>query len=531
MSVLKGFREKNFVEQITLLSDLGDKNTFEALDELIEIFLEPLGDKPVDEMVQHILRDLLGRNEEETVKALSKPNIDDKIKKLCLQVIRIHRFKTASKVLVKLAKSEKEPGMIYDILFAMSELKEPEFRPTFRYFIKHPDDMIAGLSIRMIGQYSDETMVPTLVDIIVENEAPENVHICTVPCGQSIEALAEINTAEVVDFFVSKIHHKNPTARRILHEELVKMGAAAIPAIEKVYHQGNLDEKILASNILGLIGHRKGGEVMISALDKGAADHPNVRFAIFEAFGFIKFMKGLVCLMDALSEKDPLLLLCVVTSLNRQLNPVVADNVKKRLSRADEQAERILKAIVASKSVDLFEILYDTPEIAAKLIDTIARSNDAEAIHAFVERLKTLDGEHVNSHIEILSTAAKSESKLKILAVDDSRSVISFYRSVLSDMGFQVYTAGNGKEALEVIQMGEIVDLVITDMNMPVMDGVELTRKLRTNPFMMNVPIIMVTTESESTQQQLARGAGVTDFAVKPLRIDTFSKKIREYLH
>lgn len=53
MSVFKGFRDKNFVGQITLLSDLGDKNTFEPLDELFELFLEPIRERIVPEVLKH----------------------------------------------------------------------------------------------------------------------------------------------------------------------------------------------------------------------------------------------------------------------------------------------------------------------------------------------------------------------------------------------------------------------------------------------------------------------------------------------
>jgi len=67
-------------------------------------------------------------------------------------------------------------------------------------------------------------------------------------------------------------------------------------------------------------------------------------------------------------------------------------------------------------------------------------------------------------------------------------------------------------------------------MNMPVMDGIEFTKRTRSYPGFENKPIIMATTESESTQVQLAKQAGVTDFISKPFSQEALSNKIKEHL-
>ncbi|MBA4356926.1 MAG: response regulator, partial [Desulfovibrio sp.] len=80
------------------------------------------------------------------------------------------------------------------------------------------------------------------------------------------------------------------------------------------------------------------------------------------------------------------------------------------------------------------------------------------------------------------------------------------------------------------VEAGEFADVVITDMNMPVMDGMELVGKLRGSLGYEDVPILMVTTESEGSQRDMATKAGVTAFLTKPFKPDALKAKLMEML-
>lgn len=85
----------------------------------------------------------------------------------------------------------------------------------------------------------------------------------------------------------------------------------------------------------------------------------------------------------------------------------------------------------------------------------------------------------------------------------------------LKQAGFQVIEGSNGKEALDRVQ-SQAVQLVITDLNMPVMDGLQLIRALRAKPAFKFTPILMLTTESQETRKAEGRQAGATGWIVKP---------------
>ncbi|GHB02212.1 response regulator [Shewanella indica] len=116
-----------------------------------------------------------------------------------------------------------------------------------------------------------------------------------------------------------------------------------------------------------------------------------------------------------------------------------------------------------------------------------------------------------------------------ILAVDDSASMRQMVSFTLKTAGFDVTEANNGEEALKVAQ-GREFDLVISDVNMPIMDGIELIRNLRNLPNYKFVPMLMLTTESTTDKKQQGRAAGATGWIVKPFNPDQLLATVRKVL-
>ena len=102
-----------------------------------------------------------------------------------------------------------------------------------------------------------------------------------------------------------------------------------------------------------------------------------------------------------------------------------------------------------------------------------------------------------------------------IINVDDSMSVRETVRMSLESAGYRVLSASDGEKALALCQK-ETAHLVITDLNMPVMDGITLIQKLRALPSYRFTPILMLTTESQDQKKQAGKQAGATGWIVKP---------------
>jgi len=116
-----------------------------------------------------------------------------------------------------------------------------------------------------------------------------------------------------------------------------------------------------------------------------------------------------------------------------------------------------------------------------------------------------------------------------ILSVDDSVSIREVVKLALQLGGFEVSSAKDGVEALKMAQEGTY-DLVLCDVNMPNMDGIELIRALRATPAYKSVPILMLTTESDLVRRHEGKGAGATGWIVKPFLPDRLVEAVNRAL-
>lgn len=115
---------------------------------------------------------------------------------------------------------------------------------------------------------------------------------------------------------------------------------------------------------------------------------------------------------------------------------------------------------------------------------------------------------------------------LHVLIVDDSPSLRRMIERSLTESGFSVSAVGLAADALRVAGQHQI-DVVVTDLNMPEMDGLTLTRRLRTLPNTAKCPILILTTETASARKEEARRAGASGWILKPFQEETLLRAIQ----
>jgi two-component system, chemotaxis family, chemotaxis protein CheY len=115
----------------------------------------------------------------------------------------------------------------------------------------------------------------------------------------------------------------------------------------------------------------------------------------------------------------------------------------------------------------------------------------------------------------------------KALVVDDSKTIRIILGRILKEFGYEVCEAGNGKEALKVMETEKAaVNLVLADWNMPEMNGLELLKQLRQDPDLASLKVIMVTTETELDHIVSALEAGANEYVMKPFTKDILREKL-----
>ncbi|HBQ21306.1 MAG: hypothetical protein A2Z91_06090 [Deltaproteobacteria bacterium GWA2_38_16] len=118
--------------------------------------------------------------------------------------------------------------------------------------------------------------------------------------------------------------------------------------------------------------------------------------------------------------------------------------------------------------------------------------------------------------------------KPTVLIVDDEQDLVMMIKIKLESEGFRVIEAYDGEEALEKVK--EKPDLILLDIMMPKMDGLQVCAKLKKDPTMQKIPIIMVTAKAQETDQQWGKECGADSYITKPYQFDALIKQIRELL-
>lgn len=116
-----------------------------------------------------------------------------------------------------------------------------------------------------------------------------------------------------------------------------------------------------------------------------------------------------------------------------------------------------------------------------------------------------------------------------ILVVDDSASMRQLVSFAIKEAGYGVIEAVNGKDALTK-SAGAKMDMIITDLNMPEMDGIELIKQLRGKADYKFTPIVMLTTESQEGKKQEGKSAGASGWIVKPFKPEQLVEVVKKYM-
>ncbi len=116
-----------------------------------------------------------------------------------------------------------------------------------------------------------------------------------------------------------------------------------------------------------------------------------------------------------------------------------------------------------------------------------------------------------------------------IMIIDDSFTTRKMLSFLLKGEGFNVILAENGIDALEKLSFSDI-DIIITDLNMPQMDGLEFINSLKKNPDYKDIPVIMLTTESNDSDKQKGFEAGASSYLIKPVPQDVLIKEVKKFL-
>lgn len=469
----------------------------------VPLFIYLLTDQMVvaDEMpiIRETLLSILLAYPEKLVEFLGSSKIGDKTE--LIRVVGEFRFEEATPVLLDLIATSENEAEILLIIETLGLIGDPlAINSLTDYLYAANRELILG-AVQSLGQVG----TPAAMHRLAERMGTDN-EIDYLILSIFSEVQDQISLENLNDTIRSHYAHMRTFAK----SELVRIGPKAVPLlIENLLHD-DPDFLIHTLNVLGDIGDDS-AVVPIRKLLTNEPKSANVRFAAYEALALLPLKKGAYTLTAGLSDSEDHVCIAAARAIDKNFSTIFGAGIKNLLRGPESEARHIVKIIVNAQVDSIFLNLADDELFEELALFYLPHAHKDIRNHY----CKLLRQAGKDDFANKLSGDEELTVRPKIVAVDDSRMILNIYKATLHELGYDPVLFEFPASALEWLQTEKPL-MVLTDLNMPHITGIQLAKKIREKYTEKLLPIIMVTTQNESQDNEEAYLAGVNAIVHKP---------------
>jgi CheY-like chemotaxis protein len=218
-----------------------------------------------------------------------------------------------------------------------------------------------------------------------------------------------------------------------------------------------------------------------------------------------------------LSDPEEQVHIAAAKALERNLDKTVIAGIKNMLRGSDEEAKQIVAAFINADADEVFKQLVDYEPFIDLAISYLNSTAHPDIKKHYTKLLKEIGRKDLVKVLGEAVTEQMDKENMLIYAVDDSRMILKIYKSTLHQLGYPAQLFEFPESAIEQIKNHK-PSIVITDLNMPKMNGIQLTKEIRKLYPKEALPIIMVTTQQDLQDREAAFAAGINDILYKPFK-------------
>lgn len=432
-------------------------------------------------------------------KFLISDTIEDKSELIRL-VGELH-YTEASSALLNIAATTNSDATILLVIETLGQLGDPEAINTLTDYLYSANRELITAAVHSLGQIG----TPTAMHRLAERMGTDN-EIDFMILSIFAEVQDQVSLEKLNDTLRSHYAHMRSYAKK----ELVNIGPKAVPILIENLNTNDPDFQIHTLNVLGDIGDES-AIVPIRKLLDTLPRSANVRFAAYEALALLPLKKGAYTLTAGLTDSEDHVCIAAARAIDRNFSSILGAGIKNLLRGAEEEAKHITKIIVNAQVDNVFLNLA-----ADEIFQNIALTYLPHTHKDIREHYYKLLIKEGNKEFAAKFEAGDEQFvRQKVVAVDDSRMILNIYKATLHELGYEPVLFEFPASALEWL-VTEKPLMVLTDLNMPDITGVQLTQKIRERYTAQTLPVIMVTTQNEATDNEAAKAAGVNDILHKP---------------
>ncbi|HSO19721.1 MAG TPA: HEAT repeat domain-containing protein, partial [Desulfosarcina sp.] len=424
------------------------------------------------------------------------------------------RLDGASARLIGILNEDEDEMVIKAVIGALGMIGETAATTPISEYLYSGSLELTIAAIYALGQLATPTAFQRLAEKLGDDPDLDIMILDVFAADQGPEAIVRLNEALSSHF----AHLRNAAKQR-----LRDMGAKSVPVLI-----GNLlhDDPDLLIHTLNVLGET-GDESAVMPIRKLLHNEPkdaNVRFAAYEALGMLPVEKGAFALAQGLSDPVENVRAAAAGAIDRNYSTMLAAGLKNLIRTGDAELRQVTETVLNAGCETIFLDLLEEAAFQTRALDYLYRHAHPD-VHARFVALMEKSG-HGGLAAQVgEQTGSESAPCLNVFAVDDSKMILNIYRGILHGLGCLPRLFEFPAEALKAVA-ADPPDVIFTDLNMPHINGIDLIRDVRRRYGRDRLPIIMVTTQNESQDNDAAYAAGVDMILHKPFTAEDLGKAL-----
>jgi len=425
------------------------------------------------------------------------------------------RVEAAVPALLDILADAQEQDTIAPLLTALGLIGDPAATNVLTDYMYSANRDLIVEAVQALGSLGTPTAMHRLAERMgTDNELDRMI----------LEIFANVQDVVSLEKLNGTLRSHYAQMRNYAKSVLVQIGSKAVPLLIENLKNEDPDLLIHTLNVLADIGDPSTIVPIRKLLNTHPKD-PNIRFAAYEALSFLPLHKGAYMLADGLRDPVEHVRIVAARAIDRNYNDILTAGIKNLVRSDDKDARTLVKTVVDAQADRILLSLAEEPVFLKLAVEPLARSHPDIRSHYI--RLLTRHG-----HTDLATRVEKMEQvgmkKLKICVVDDSRMILNVYKTSLHELGYEPVLFEFPAGALDWLEK-EAADILLTDLNMPEITGIDLAARVKKIPAHENLPIVMVTTQNESQDNQAAYTAGVNEIIHKPFTRESLATVISKY--
>ena len=519
------------VIQRKALLELGkspDSIAFPLLEYLLKIEIK---DKDINESIYELILDKSYGKTDLVIKYINQEHKKSRL--VYLQAVGDLMLLDAAPELARILHEESDKEILIATVKALGALRLVDYLPTMASLMANPNIKVKHASIFAMAEMGDKNAVDELFKVITGKDESDFV---------AIEALSEIQNQHALNCLATLLDSSHTHIRDAAIDQLIKIGNKAVPTLATATRNAKSDYMIHLVTTIGYIGDNSALPTLLDIINIKPID-ANIRQALYEALERLPSPKSAISLAGGLSDTVEAVRMSAARAVDKNLSKVLVAGLKNIVRREDEEAGWAVAALIDSEADNIFNFLLEEESFVNLARKHVTVKADPATRAHFLELLKSKGREELARSIEdtfICENNKTQKDQLNIYVVDDSRMMLKLYHNKLTKLGYKPTVFEFPEKAITAMFVLK-PDLIITDLNMPKINGIQLTREVRKKFTRQQLPIIMITTQSDFIQvgeqenhsrvddSYLSR-SGISKVLHKPFTDEELESAINEFL-